>query len=153
MMNTPEMNESLRIPDEEEMSEAFTAMAVWLGQWELRGTGHWALGEKASGPLIGRACLHNPERDDWPGVEVGWVPHPDWWGSGFATEAGMEAVRYGFEKLVEVQLFSCILLGNDRSQSVAQRLGFVLVDTKILSNYPNEPHGIWALDRNAWTVS
>ena len=72
MMDTPELREHLRIPDEKGISEAWLEMAWWLGQWELRGTGNWALEEKASGRFLGRAGLHNPERHDWPGVEVGW---------------------------------------------------------------------------------
>ena len=152
MMDTPELRESLRIRDEEGKTEAWFTMAWWLGQWELRGTGNWALEDKVSGSVIGRAGLNNPARDDWPGVEVGWALHPDWWGLGYATEAGAESVRYGFEELGEDRLFSTILLDNYRSQSVAQRLGFALVDTKTLSHYPKEPHGIWALDRESWTV-
>ena len=64
--------------------DAWSQMAAWLGQWELRGTGHWALQEKATGSLVGRAGLHHPARDDWPGVEVGWTLHPDHWGRGYA---------------------------------------------------------------------
>ena len=147
MMNTPELRHSLRIPDEEGVSEAWNSMARWLGQWELRGTGHWALEEKISGSFIGRAGLHNPEREDWPGVEVGWALHPDWWGQGYATEAGEEAIQYGFYELSQECLFSTILSDNHRSQSVAKRLGFVLVETKVLSHYPHEPHGIWMIKR------
>ena len=150
MMDTPELREHLRIPDEKGISEAWLEMAWWLGQWELRGTGNWALEEKASGRFLGRAGLHNPERHDWPGVEVGWALHPDWWGQGYATEAGTEAVRYGFEELGEKRLYSTILLDNRRSQSVAKRLGFTLFDTKTLSHFPSEPHGIWALERESW---
>ncbi len=152
MLDTPELRESLRIPDEKGRSEAWFEMAWWRGQWELRGTGHWALEEKISGSFIGRAGLHNPARDDWPGVEIGWALHPDWWGLGYAAEAGAESVRYGFEELGEDRLYSTILSGNYRSQSVAQRLGFVLVDTKTLSHYPKEPHGIWELRRESWTA-
>ena len=119
----------------------------WSGQWELRGTGNWALEDKESGALIGRAGLHNPEREDWPGVEVGWALHPDKWGLGYATEAGAESIRYAFEDLDEDCLFSTILPDNHRSQSVAKRLGFVLVETKVLSHYLHEPHGIWMIKR------
>ena len=80
MMDTPELRESLRIPDGKGRPEAWFEMAWWRGQWELRGTGNWALEDKESGTLIGRAGLHNPEREDWPGVEVGWALHPDKWG-------------------------------------------------------------------------
>lgn len=147
MMDTPELRESLRIPDGKGRTEAWFEMAWWRGQWELRGTGNWALEDKESGAFIGRAGLHNPEREDWPGVEVGWALHPDKWGLGYATEAGAESIRYAFEDLGEDCLFSTILPGNHRSQSVAKRLGFVLVETKVLSHYLHEPHGIWMIKR------
>ena len=89
----------LHIPESLDRSDAWQQMAWFLGQWELRGTGHWALEEKNSGQFVGRAGLHRPERHDWPGVEVGWVLHPDYWGKGYATEAGAAAVRYGFERV------------------------------------------------------
>ena len=69
MMDTSQLRESLRIPDEKGRPEAWFEMAWWRGQWELRGTGNWALEDKESGTFIGRAGLHNPEREDWPGVE------------------------------------------------------------------------------------
>ena len=56
MMNTSELRDSLRIPDDEGMVEAFFAMAAWLGQWELRGTGHWALEDKATGQFLVYSC-------------------------------------------------------------------------------------------------
>jgi RimJ/RimL family protein N-acetyltransferase len=120
-------------------------MAAWLGQWELRGTGQWALEEKATGVLLGRAGLHHPARDDWPGVEVGWALHPDCWGQGYATEAGQRAIDYAFAELNLAELYSVILPENSRSIAVAQRLGFSLREEKVLSHFPSMPHGIWWL--------
>src|ERR1700760_3065525 len=53
--------------------DAWSQMAAWLGQWELRGTGQWAVEERATGVFVGRAGLHHPAHDDWPGVEIGWT--------------------------------------------------------------------------------
>ncbi|GIR37278.1 MAG: hypothetical protein CM15mP49_26630 [Actinomycetota bacterium] len=39
-------------------------------QWELRGTGNWALEDKESGALIGRAGLHNPEAKIGQGLKL-----------------------------------------------------------------------------------
>ena len=88
MMDSPEVRTAMRIPDGAGMPEAFDAMAAWLGQWALRGTGHWALEEKDSGQFVGSAGLHRPERHDWPGVEVGWTLHPSQWGVAMRQRRG-----------------------------------------------------------------
>jgi RimJ/RimL family protein N-acetyltransferase len=127
-------------------------MAAWLGQWELRGTGQWALDEKATGSLVGRAGLHHPPRDDWPGVEVGWVLRPDRWGRGYATEAARRALDYGFNELGLERVCSVILAENSASIAVARRLGFQFGEERVLSHFPSLPHGIWWLDRSDWAA-
>ena len=147
VLDTPEVRAWLHLPETFGRERAWAQMAGFLGEWELRGTGQWALEEKETGRFVGRAGLYRPERDDWPGVEVGWTLHPDSWGLGYATEAGRRAVAYGFEEVDVDRLFSCILPDNKRSQSVAGRLGFTLLEERVLAFYPDAPHGIWFLDR------
>src|SRR6266542_2281021 len=72
------------------------ALAGMLGHWQLRGYGMWALIEQATGRLIGRAGLYNPE--GWPGLEAGWLLARDRWGCGFATEAGHAILVYGINR-------------------------------------------------------
>ena len=146
VLDSPEVRRWLHIPESLDRSDAWQQLAWFVGQWELRGTGHWALEEKKSGQFVGRAGLHRPERHDWPGVEVGWLLHPDYWGRGYATEAGAAAVRYGFEDLQVDKLFSCILPENHRSQAVAKRLGFEFLEERVLAFFPKLPHGIWVLN-------
>ena len=146
VLDSPEVRRLLHLPESLDRSDAWQQMAWFVGQWELRGTGHWALEEKKSGQFVGRAGLHRPERHDWPGVEVGWLLHPDYWGRGYATEAGGAAVRYGFEDLQVDKLFSCILPENHRSQAVAKRLGFEFLEERVLAFFPKLPHGIWVLN-------
>ena len=147
VLDSPEVRRWLHLPESLDRSDAWQQMAWFLGQWELRGTGNWALEEKKSGKFIGRAGLHRPERHDWPGVEVGWILHPDYWGRGYATEAGAAAVRYGFDELEVDKLFSCILPENHQSQAVAKRLGFEFLEERVLAFFPKLPHGIWVLNR------
>ena len=59
------------------------------GHWALKGFGHWALEERASGALIGNAGLFFPP--DWPALEIGWTVARPRWGEGFAGEAGRAA--------------------------------------------------------------
>jgi RimJ/RimL family protein N-acetyltransferase len=149
MLQSEPVRRSLHLADDVGAFDAWSQMAGWLGQWELRGTGQWALEEKASGVFVGRAGLHNPARDDWPGVEVGWCLHPDYWGTGYATEAGRRAIDYAFGGLGSTAVCSVILPENVRSIAVAQRLGFQLSEERVLSNFPAMPHGIWWLRSNS----
>ena len=147
VLQAPEVRASLRLPDDVGREDAWQQMAGFLGQWALRGTGHWALEDRATGAFAGRAGLHRPERADWPGIEVGWVLHPTHWGRGYATEAGARAVTYAFDTLGADEVFSVILPTNAPSQTVARRLGYSLVDERVLAFFPTEPHGIWRLTR------
>ncbi len=100
---------------------AWRSMAVHLGHWRLRGYGQWALVERSSGELVGRAGLWQPE--GWPGLEVGWLLARRHWGRGFATEAGGAAVAYAFEVVGVDRVVSLIRPENGASIRVAERLG------------------------------
>ena len=147
VLDSAQVRESLHLSETLDRSDAWQQMAWFLGQWVLRGTGHWALEERSTGDFLGRAGLHHPERPDWPGVEVGWVLHPDYWGRGYATEAGAEAIRYAFEELDLEQVYSCILPENRQSQAVAQRLDMELVEERVMAYFPSAAHGIWSRTR------
>ncbi|MGO8872453.1 MAG: GNAT family N-acetyltransferase [Acidimicrobiales bacterium] len=153
VLAAPEVRRSLRLPEGSPRTDAWRGMAQWLGQWELRGSGQWALALRSTGELVGRVGLHLPEVPDWPGLEVGWVLHPDRWGHGYATEAGARALEYAFDVLDAREVFSVILPDNVPSQAVARRLGLALMGERVLSTYPDEPHGIWRIGCDAWTAS
>ena len=149
MLQSAEVRASLHLPDDVGREQAWSGMAAWLGQWELRGTGQWAVVERSTGAFLGRAGMHLPERDDWPGIEIGWAFHPRSWGKGYATEAGTVAVEYAFAHHDVDALYSLILPENTRSQVVAQRLGFTLLEMRTTSHFPEAPHGFWRLPRPA----
>lgn len=152
-MATPEVRDSLHIPEAFSRSDAWSSMAQWRGQWELRGSGQWAVEERSSGRFVGRAGLHRPERPDWPGLEAGWAFHPRHWGKGYATEAGASSIAYAFEVMGADEVFSVILPENERSQAVARRLGLTHIEERVLSSFPSSAHGIWRLGRDEWQRS
>lgn len=124
-------------------ADAWEQMAAFLGQWALRGHGQWALEDRRTGRLLGRAGLHQPERVDWPGLEVGWTLHPDHWGHGYATEAGAAAIDYAFEVLARDEVVSIIHPDNHGSQAVARRLGLDFVEDRRMAWHPQDALGIW----------
>jgi len=153
MLQAEPVRRALHLADDVGRWDAWSQMTGWLGQWELRGTGQWALEEKATGQFVGRTGLHHPERADWPGVEVGWVLRPEHWGRGYATEAARRAVGYAFDELDPDALCSVILPENTRSVAVARRLGFHLEEERVLSHLPSVAHGIWWLTRTEWELT
>ena len=46
MLQSAEVRASLHLPDDVGREQAWSGMAAWLGQWELRGTGQWAVEER-----------------------------------------------------------------------------------------------------------
>jgi RimJ/RimL family protein N-acetyltransferase len=96
-------------------------MAMQAGIWVLRGYGQWAVEVKATGELVGRAGVWFPE--GWPEIEAGWVIGRDHWGSGYATEAGREALRQAFATLGVTHVISLIDPANVASRRVAEKLG------------------------------
>lgn len=149
IMDTTELRTALHTPDDFDPPAAWFQMAWWLGQWELRNTGQWAVDLRSTGELIGRAGTNHPARPDWPGIEVGWAFDPSHWGRGYATEAGRAAVEWAFANHGVPELVSCILPENTASQAVAHRLGFTLREERVLAFFPSMPHGIWVLPRPA----
>jgi RimJ/RimL family protein N-acetyltransferase len=107
--------------------EAWDDLARLAGHWALRGFGQWALEERESGVLVGRAGLIYPA--DWPDLEVGWLVHADRRGRGYATEAGAAAMRYAFGELGADHVISLIADDNPASRRVAEKLGERPYDT------------------------
>jgi RimJ/RimL family protein N-acetyltransferase len=101
--------------------EAWGEMAFFAGHWALKGFGHWALEERSSGELVGRAGLLRPP--EWPDLEVGWTIARARWGEGLAGEAGRAAVEWAREALGARHVISLIEAGNARSIRVAEKLG------------------------------
>ncbi len=102
-------------------AETEAQLARYRTHWEEHGFGLWALEERASGRLVGRAGLSWHRL--WPSEpELGWMLDPDVWGRGYATEAGAASLQHGFEALGFERIVSIIHPGNEASFRVARRL-------------------------------
>ena len=102
-------------------ADTWRSIAFFMGHWEMRGYGHWAVEEKATGRMIGRIGFLNPE--GWPGFEIGWTLARHAWGKGYATEGGKRALVYAFKELDQSHVISLIHPDNKPSMRVAERLG------------------------------
>ena len=101
--------------------ESWWQLARYMGHWQLRGYGLWAVVEKSTSRLVGHLGFLNPEGGH--GIEIGWVLAREAWGQGYALEGTQAALRYGFESLGFSRVLCLIQPENLRSIRLAERLG------------------------------
>ncbi|HKP15073.1 MAG TPA: GNAT family N-acetyltransferase [Gemmatimonadaceae bacterium] len=100
---------------------AWRQLALFIGHWELRGFGLWAVEERSSGRFIGRIGCHEPE--GWPGFELGYSLAREAWGRGLAREGAAEALAYARRVLRRDTIISLIRPANRASIAVAMHFG------------------------------
>lgn len=100
---------------------AWRIFGCQAGLWLLHGAGWWTLELRETGQVVGNVGAF--VREGWSGIEIGWNLYCAFWGRGYATEAGAEAVRYAFESRGEPRVRALIAPANASSIRVALRLG------------------------------
>ena len=105
-----------------------------------------------TGELAGWAGLSVPTflPEILPAVEVGWRLGEQYRGRGYATEAGAEWVRYGFEQLALESIVSIFQPENVASGAVMRRLGFSLERETTDPTFGVRLH-VMALERSSWS--
>ncbi len=90
------------------------------------GVAFHALVERSTGTLVGWAGLSVPDflPEVLPAVEVGWRLGSDHRGKGYATEAALAALEWGFDDLGLETIISIYEPDNRASGRVMDRLGF-----------------------------
>jgi RimJ/RimL family protein N-acetyltransferase len=109
---------------------------------EVEGWGFWAVEIDGGAPFAGMTGLHrvNPALPCAPAVETGWRFHPDFWGSGYATEAAAASLDHGFTMVGLSEIVAFTTTRNVRSQAVMTRLGMVR-DRAGDFDHPSLPEG------------
>ena len=105
--------------------EAAFMIARMEAKFVVHGFCFWAVEEKQSGRLAGFTGLNRPDQalPFAPCVEVGWRLAREFWGRGYASEAGRAALAYGFGALKLPEIVAFTVPGNIRSRAVMERLG------------------------------
>jgi RimJ/RimL family protein N-acetyltransferase len=96
---------------------SWRSLAAYIGHWQLRGYGPYAVVEKATGSMVGPVGLWFPI--EWPEPEIKWSLTRRFRGSGFAAAVRDMAAAI----LRRTRLISVIRPENTRSKAVALRLG------------------------------
>lgn len=103
-----------------------------------------ALALEHEGRVIGDVSLHlRSVSAATRSVEIGWVLHPSFSGSGFAAEAASRVLRFAFEEVRARRVIAVTDARNTRSVALARRLGFV----EQHAARRGAPESVWQLDR------
>jgi RimJ/RimL family protein N-acetyltransferase len=122
-----------------------------IERYSHRGPAVSAVVVRDIGRLVGWAGLSVPTflPEILPAVEVGWRFGERHWGNGYATEAGAEWVRYGFEELDLDTIVSIYEPENTASGAVMHRLGFSLESHSIHPRWNVRLH-VTSLTQTTW---
>jgi len=106
----------------------FEQAAAWVMNYQddldRYGFGRWAVEVRTSGEFIGFTGLNTVDEGmPFTGVELGWRLARPAWGHGYATEAGLAALRYGFGTMGLPEVVAVTMARNVRSQAVMRRIG------------------------------
>jgi RimJ/RimL family protein N-acetyltransferase len=126
--------------------------------FERHGFGLWAVELRDTGGFIGFVGLSIPsfQAHFTPCVEIGWRLAQEAWGNGFATEAALAALRFGFEDLGLEAIVSFTTVGNARSRRVMERLGMThdpaddFPHPNLAEGHPLRPHVLYRISRAEW---
>jgi RimJ/RimL family protein N-acetyltransferase len=106
----------------------FEQAAAWFLNFsddlDRHGFGFWAVEVRESGEFIGFTGLGLVD-DEMPftGVELSWRLARPAWGHGYATEAALAALEYGFDTMGLAEIVAVTMQANRRSQAVMRRIG------------------------------
>ncbi|HRG23257.1 MAG TPA: GNAT family N-acetyltransferase [Chitinophagaceae bacterium] len=107
---------------------------VILPQYALYNHGRWAVHTKPGMEFIGWCGLkYRPERDE---VDLGYRFIKTAWGKGYASEAAMASINYGFEKLGLRRIVGRAMPGNIASLKVLEKCGMRFVGEEVVDGHP-----------------
>jgi ribosomal-protein-alanine N-acetyltransferase len=95
-------------------------------QYAENGVARWAVIEKENNCFIGWAGLkyYRKEINGFNNFyDLGYRLIPKYWGKGYATEAGIASLNYGFEKLQLEEIYAMADSANTASVKVLQKCG------------------------------
>jgi RimJ/RimL family protein N-acetyltransferase len=109
--------------------------------WEKHGYGNWGVLPEGAQDIIGWAGLqYLPELNE---TEVGFLLDRPHWGKGYATEAALASLRFGFERCGLDHIIALVHPDNLASRRVIEKCGMAYAETIAL----------WGIELRRYTIS
>lgn len=108
---------------------AWRVLATDIGHWALRGYGRWAVSLKSSGEMIGGCGLWWPH--DYPRSELTWWIVPGARKMGYAREASVAAINFGYKTLGWPLVETHMNDENTAARRLVESLGGVVIAREV----------------------
>ena len=113
-----------------------------LPQYDLYNHGRWSVHLKTGLEFLGwcglkvkpETCLTGRQGNE---IDLGFRFKKEFWGNGYATEAAMASIKYGFEKLNLKRIIGRAVPGNKGSLNVLKKCGMSFVEEGTVDGYPS----------------
>lgn len=106
-------------PNSTAETQAYVEEQITKQQLSDRTDFEFAVILKETNILIGGCGIYIKENN----AEIGYCFNPEWWGSGYATEASKAMLMFGFENFKVHRVFATCRPGNIGSANVLRRIG------------------------------
>lgn len=103
------------------IQEAEEIVKYVIGQYEKNGYGRWLVAEKETGAPLGWCGLKY--HDDTQETDLGYRFMQKYWGKGYATEAALACIDYGFKILKLNRIYGQAMKENVNSINVLKKVG------------------------------
>ncbi|HET9747390.1 MAG TPA: GNAT family N-acetyltransferase [Chitinophagaceae bacterium] len=114
---------------------------VILPQYALYNHGRWAVHLKPTLQFLGWCGLkYRPELNE---VDLGFRFKKDVWGKGYATEAAVASIKYGFGKLGLKHITGRAEIENRSSWRVLEKCGMIYTGIQEVDGYPVKTYEIY----------
>lgn len=151
MNDNPNVSKYLRIPLKSR-DEAEKYIQKIIGEYNKNGIGRFAVILKENNKLIGFSGLkfRPTEENGYSNVyDLGYRFAEEHWRKGFATEAALAWLEYGFNTMNLAEIHACAVHDNIGSNAVLRKLGFKFVNEYIANDEPHNWYKI--LKQDLWT--
>ena len=131
------------------LEESRAVIAYIRNQYKSNGLGRMAVIEKATGDFIGWAGLKYEDmvKPKEPYYDLGYRLIKQYWGKGYATEASVASLKYGFETLSLEEICGGAAIGNKASNRILSKIGFVMEAPFM---FDGEMHNWYVMDRERY---
>ena len=121
-----------------------SALAAAERCWRAEGWGLWSIRDATTGGLIGEAGLQHLFDVVGAPVDFGFTIARRFWNEGYATEAGHVILMDAWDRYERDLIHAVTHPDNTRSSGVLNRLGFHLVEDRVIHG---ESQKLWEIQR------